>query len=89
MVQPGRRHHAQRDLLPSLSWGAGGNGSAHAKKNGGLGSGTGSDTASVLGLDFRTSTPGGPEGFVPVGPRQWLKYDAQGRVTVIPVSLFG
>ena len=96
MVPPARHHGRDRDLLPTVSWGAapaaaysGGNSSSHggARKRGG-GGGPASATAaaqaaSVLGFDFRTSLAS--EGFVPAGTRQWLQYDAQGRMTVIPV----
>lgn len=46
-----------------------------------------SQHTAILGYDFRTSFLAGVEGFVPAGTRQWLKYDAQGKMTVIPVSV--
>jgi len=76
--------------------GGGGNGTSHgggAKKRRGGGGVLGSAASpasqhtAILGYDFRTSFLAGVEGFVPAGTRQWLKYDAQGKMTVIPVSV--
>jgi hypothetical protein len=63
-----------------------GDGGARRKNGGGsaTSAATASHTAAVLGFDFKTSLAG--EGFVPAGIRQWLKYDAQGRMTVIPAD---
>ena len=76
--------------------GGGGNGNSHGggakkRRGGGRVPGSAASPASqhtaILGYDFRTSFLAGVEGFVPTGTRQWLKYDAQGKMTVIPVSV--